>query len=155
MCEPAAFLTLLSLMLSDSVAAGGDLHRINQSDLFTDEVRCEMTKWDPTFPTRTDTEKDIKPPTCQETPLMCSHASVTHRLQWQHLLCGVCHPCPHPVIPSVTLQPPPFMFCQGPVFHWAPTLPLAVCKIKLCKLSDQSGVKTVIHLLTVTLSLDD
>lgn len=50
MREPGALLTLLPLMLSDSVTAGGDLHRINQLDLFTDEAWCEMKELRSNFP---------------------------------------------------------------------------------------------------------
>lgn len=93
---------------SDTIAAGGAPHRTNQWSLLADEVWCEMTNWDTTFLACTDT-RDIKPPTCQETPLMCARATGTHSLRRQHLLCGACHPRPHPVIPSVT---PTFMLCS-------------------------------------------
>lgn len=53
----------------------------------------------------------------------------------------VCHPRPHPVILSVTLQPPTVMFCEGPALHSAPALPLAGFKIKLRKLSNASDIR--------------
>lgn len=62
-------------------------------------------------------------------------------LQQEQLLRRVCRPRPRPVILSVTLQPPTFMFCEGPALHSAPTLPLAGFKIKLRKLSNASVIK--------------
>lgn len=81
--------------------------------------------------------KNINPPRCQENSFYVHRCYTEVRRLWQqHPLCGVCHPCSHPVIPSVTLQPPSVKFCQGPVLHSAPTLPLARSKIKLSNPSD-------------------
>lgn len=98
-----AFLTVSSLMLSDSVTAGGALHRTNQSDLLTEEVRCEMTNWNKTANMPT-TAFNVHPRSRQttQTPL----------------------PRPHPVIPSVTLQPHSFMFCQAPSAPFSSHAPL-------------------------------
>lgn len=90
-------------MLSDSVTAGGALHRTNQSDLLTEEVRCEMTNWNRTANMPT-TAFNVHPRSRQttQTPL----------------------PRPHPVIPSVTLQPHSFMFCQAPSAPFSSHAPL-------------------------------
>lgn len=75
-------------------------------------------------PTCLNTEKDIKPPTCQETSLKCAHAS--------DALCNRSNCCAVCVVPVPVLSSSPSLFslphsCSARVLrsHSAPTLPLA------------------------------
>lgn len=91
-------------------------------------------------PTCLNTEKDIKPPTCQETSLKCAHAS--------DALCNRSNCCAVCVVPIPVLSSSPSLFslphsCSARVLRSTqlPHSPWQDFKIKLRKLSNASVIK--------------